>query len=62
MLANNLTLDDEQAVQEELKELQALAASSPSDYCSNISVDTPLGSRGWAKGPKHRTRSYQDSR
>ena len=28
MLANNLTLDDEEAVQEEFKELQALAVSS----------------------------------
>jgi len=31
MLANNLTLDDEEAVQEELKELQALAVSSPTN-------------------------------
>jgi len=29
MLANNLTLDDEEAVQEEFKELQALTVSSP---------------------------------
>jgi len=29
MLANNLTLDDEEAVQEQFKELQVLAVSSP---------------------------------
>ena len=29
MLANNLTLDDEEAVQEEFKQLQALAVSPP---------------------------------
>lgn len=29
MLANNLSLDEEEAVQEELRELQALTASSP---------------------------------
>lgn len=28
MLANNLTLDDEEAVQEELRQLQALTVSS----------------------------------
>ena len=40
MLANNLTLDDEEAVQEEFKELQALAVSSPTYYADCISLDT----------------------
>lgn len=31
MLANNLTLDDEEAVQEEFKELQVMVVSFPTD-------------------------------
>ena len=50
MLANNLTHDDEEAVQEEFKELQALAVSFLTNRHSDISLYTRLGSRGWTKG------------
>ena len=45
MLANNLTLDDEEAVQEEFKELQALAVSSPANHRRGGSLDAFLGSQ-----------------
>lgn len=69
MLANNLTLDEEEAVQEEFKELQALTVSSPAYRHGGISVDTSLDSRGWTEGSyqtprrsRHGTRPCQDSR
>ena len=40
MLTNNLTLDDEEAVQEEFKELQALEVSFTTNRHSGISLDT----------------------
>ena len=46
MLANNLTLDDEETVQEEFKELQALTVSLPVDRRSSVPLDTSSGSRG----------------
>ena len=42
MLVNNLTLDEEDAVQEEFKELQALAVSSPTDRRGGVSFDTHI--------------------
>jgi hypothetical protein len=39
MLANNLTLDDEEAVQEEFRQLQALAVSFPVESRYNTSFD-----------------------
>jgi hypothetical protein len=44
MLANNLTLDEEDAVQEEFRQLQALTVSFPIDNHLSISLDAPLGS------------------
>lgn len=38
MLANNLTLDDEEAVQEEFKELQALAVSFLADRHGGVAL------------------------
>jgi hypothetical protein len=55
MLANNLTLDDEEAVQEEFKELQALAVSSPVDHRRSISLDTPLDSQDWTRRTSYQT-------
>jgi hypothetical protein len=37
MLANNLTLDDEEAVQEEFKQLQALTVGFSLDHCRIVS-------------------------
>ena len=67
MLANNLTLDDEEAVQEEFKELQALAVSFPTNHHNGISFDTRSGSQGWTKGQtprcsKNKTGPCRDSR
>jgi len=70
MLANNLTLDDEEAVQEEFKELQALEeVSLPTNRHCGISFDASLGSQDWTKErfqaprcSKHRTRPCRDSR
>ena len=65
MLANNLTLDDEEAVQEEFKELQALTVSLPVDRRSSVPLDTSSGSQGWTKEryptprrSRYRTRQY----
>lgn len=44
MLANNLTLDDEEAVQEEFRQLQALSVSPLVDHRPSISIDPFLGS------------------
>jgi len=69
MLTNNLTHDDEEAVQVEFKELQALAVSFPTNRHSGTSIDTRLGSRGWVRGraqvpqsSQHGTVPCQDSR
>lgn len=42
MLANNLTLDDEEAVQEEFKELQARTVSFPTDRRGGVSLDAHI--------------------
>ena len=42
MLANNLTLDEEDAVQEEFMKLQALTVGSLSDRGGGVSFDTHL--------------------
>lgn len=39
MLANNLTLDEEEAVQKEFKELQALTVGSLTDHLAAFSID-----------------------
>ena len=66
MLTNNLTLDDEEAVQEEFKELQALTVSSPISQRDITSLDKTLGwTEGGYKTPRRArcgTRPRQDSR
>lgn len=42
MLANNLTLDDEEAVQEELRQLQALVTLLSVFYLYNVAHSSPL--------------------
>ena len=71
MLANNLTLEDEEAVQEQFKELQVVtpAVSPPTDHRGGVLIDTYSGSQDWTKGRyqapgrfRHATRPCQDYR